>query len=107
MIRALIRSRRNNDEKNRARGNGTGGVTSKATAGVTMSVPSMLSEVKMPSYVRDRQIGLISLMIAILFTGVFFTVYQLAGRAPSPHGLTAIATASGKVDVCGGLVASA
>jgi hypothetical protein len=33
MIRALIRSRRNNDEKNRARGNGTGGVTSKANRG--------------------------------------------------------------------------
>jgi hypothetical protein len=61
----------------------------------------------MPSYVRDRQIGLISLMIAILFTGVFFTLYQLAGRAPIPNGLTAMATASGMVGVCGDLVASA
>jgi hypothetical protein len=61
----------------------------------------------MPSYVRDRLIGLISLMIAILFTGVFITLYQLSGRAPSPSGLTVMATASGKIGVCGDLVASA
>jgi hypothetical protein len=61
----------------------------------------------MPSYARDRLIGLISLMIAILFTAVFFALYQLAGRVPSANGLIVMATISGKVGVCGNLAASA
>jgi hypothetical protein len=46
-------------------------------------------------------------VIAILFTAVFFALYQLAGRTPGANGLMVMANLSGKIGICGNLVASA